>query len=68
MRRSILLTVLALGAQAAWAQDATDPTDDEMVVEETGETVEQTPDADTDTGIGGGTDKTSWRRDRGRRG
>ena len=44
MRRSILLTVLALGAQAAWAQDATDPTGDEVVVEETSETVEQTTD------------------------
>jgi hypothetical protein len=42
MRRSILLTVLALGAQAAWAQDATDPTGDDVVVDAMGETVEQT--------------------------
>ena len=36
MRRSILFTVLALGAQAAWAQEATDPIpDDGVVAEET---------------------------------
>ena len=54
MRRSILLTVLALGAQAAWAQDATDPTGDEVVVEETSETVEQTTDAATAPSVIGG--------------
>jgi hypothetical protein len=48
MMRSILLTVLALGAQAAWAQDATDPTSSEVLVEETSVTVEQM----TDTGDG----------------
>ena len=44
MRRSILLTVLALGAQAAWAQDATDPTGDGVVVEDISETVDQAAD------------------------
>jgi hypothetical protein len=53
MRRSILLTALALGAQAAWAQDATDPVtaEDEVVVEETTETVETVEEA-TDDGDG----------------
>ena len=49
MQRSILLMVLALGAPAVWAQDATDPTGDEAIIEETNETAEQTPDAGTDT-------------------
>ena len=48
MRRSILFTVLALGAQAAWAQEATDPTppDDEVVVEETAGTGDAAEGAD----------------------
>lgn len=54
MRRSILFTVLALGAQAAWAQEATDPAlpdDGEAVVERTETVTEETvvSDSETDT-------------------
>jgi hypothetical protein len=56
MQRSIVLIVLALGAPAVWAQDATDVTGDEAIVEATNETAAPTPDAGTDTSTGTGTE------------